>query len=690
MSTSAPMMTGLLAGALALASAVALAEETAIDYTPPDPVTIRPSGDYAQVELKFSLPGERERDLVVWRYRGAMRDGVLPMDKGSAITAPGGELRLAEGHLQGGFNRTSGAGRSGRIRTYYEVSASVVDGVINGTFTRDQMGQVPLRREGTLSGRLIPEAELRADNAVNASADWPYFLGPIGRGMAGQPADGPSAAPADFALRWRGEAIDIGQGIGSINRFMRTLRGMHIRTASGSSSPVLAEGRVFVSYYRPCPDFPPIQNHRLRHITSETFSQTVAAFIKRAAENTDPMSDPVIKEITLETRPETLPLSVFEKHWMGADDVMLCLDAATGQTLWQTVLPARGWNLQHHKFGPFNMSPAVAEGRVFAIGMGTDLHAFDVADGRHLWSRRLGGAAGHSGCSGIRNSHRSATVIALPGVVVAPQGNWRGFDPATGRTLWESSLAAHHATLAVWRSADRHVLLGGTTRRGRGPGGIMALDAADGRELWQIQIEQPVEENRTAYVNSGGRGLGANGITVFNNHMLAHVVETDTRAAQESRPRRYFLVCWGLEADQATRRWRVEVPFPFNGGQVPVVMHDRFVAVGHRDRIRLYDLESGRLVNELQGRAPNNGGYMQAMGDLLLVRSDGTHGHVDVFFYRVTPSGEMVHLTEERAFRPRGGGTSSYHHPIHYPLADGRVFLRMADGIYCYDLRKAP
>ena len=37
---------------------------------------------------------------------------------------------------------------------------------------------------------------------------------------------------------------------------------------------------------------------------------------------------------------------------------------------------------------------------------------------------------------------------------------------------------------------------------------------------------------------------------------------------------------------------------------------------------------------------------------------------------------------------PIGGGTTSYHHPLTYPLIDGRMYVRQRDGGYCWDMRK--
>jgi outer membrane protein assembly factor BamB len=636
-----------------------------------DALTTRPSGAYAQVHLEFTPPaGKRVPELLSWTYRGALRDGVMLMDGYAAITQPGGELRLRDGRLTGRFERTHARGNQLHgypftIRSTYEVDAGVIENRIEGTAAigKDAVFKV--------IGRIIPEAELRAANAVSPTAAWPYFLGPIGGGMAGQAAKTPTTAPSDFILRWRGEVIDIGEGIGSVNRYMRTYpSSLNIRSVSGNTSPILAGGKIYVSYFLPAPQFPPVPG-----VGPENFTRTLGDFIEQAAKHKNPM----------QLTPETAPRAVLEKHWIGADDVMLCLDAATGQTLWRTVLPARGWNLQHHKAGPYNMSPAVADGRVFSIGMGSDLHAFDATDGRHLWSRQLGGPSidrARMDGQGIPNTHMSTTVIALPGVVVAPQGgSWRGFDPATGAERWKSALPAAHATLAVWRDGERHVLLGSNT------GGISAIDAADGKELWRAGLG--TAEGKVAMVFSAQKPLGPNGITVLGDQMLAYVVErnaSNTKSKGESGIS--LLMSWRLGREGARPLWRVAIPTVNDGEHVPVVMHGRWAVVGGLDRIQVRDLGTGALVAEKEGPAPNNGGYLQAMGDLLLVRVDGTHGHSAFHFYRVAADGVITPLTAAAAFTPLGGGTSSRHHPIYYPLGDGRLFLRMADGIYCYDTRQ--
>lgn len=58
-------------------------------------------------------------------------------------------------------------------------------------------------------------------------------------------------------------------------------------------------------------------------------------------------------------------------------------------------------------------------------------------------------------------------------------------------------------------------------------------------------------------------------------------------------------------------------------------------------------------------------------------------------FYKVGEDGSVRSLLGEDArVPPIGGTTTSYHHPIFYPMVDGRIFFRQENGVYCWDIRK--
>ena len=76
----------------------------------------------------------------------------------------------------------------------------------------------------------------------------------------------------------------------------------------------------------------------------------------------------------------------------GANEVMQALDAATGKTVWQTryaapvtVNPAA----KAHGPGP-KATPTFANGRLYTLGMGGIVTAFDAASGKQLWQKPAG------------------------------------------------------------------------------------------------------------------------------------------------------------------------------------------------------------------------------------------------------------------------------------------------------------
>ncbi|MCH8513919.1 MAG: PQQ-like beta-propeller repeat protein [Kiritimatiellae bacterium] len=611
--------------------------------------TSRPEGEFAQVRLEFHIPGASAA-YRQWTYLGTMRSGRMRIDHGIGLRSPGGELVLEDGHLQGRFQRVQGRlNPEGAVEVHVDALVDA-DGKIEGAA---RIGS----EEGSVNGRLTHETALRERNRIDPAQNWPMFLGPIQGGVSAR--SGPLADPSDFRLAWRNEEIDIGEGIGSITRFMHTWRHANgIRTSSGSSSPVLADGRIYLSYHVPSPH-PPTRRQTVFVAGARPYEQAVSAVAEEAGLSV-----------------EELPEHVLEKLWEATDDIVLCMDAETGQTLWKTRMPARGFNMQHHKDGPYNMSPAVADGRVFAVGMDGDLYALDAQTGEPLWTRKIGG----------NRSHHSAALAAVPGVVIAPMGNvWCGFSAENGEVLWQSAIPASSAAVNLWAHEDRFYLLSGSGNRliweGRGED-LVCLDVLTGEEAWRIELpDQPTA------VHSAGRGSGPGGISVFGDIMITYEVRTDGEDRGERRDNlRHAARAWRISPSGAAAIWHLETP-AHNGEHVPVIMHGKYVVLGAPALLKILSLETGALVSQHKGPGPGNGGYMQAMGDLLMVRPDGTHGHPHFHFYRVDPDGEIEHLTPQ-AWQPGvSGGTSSYHHPIYYPMADGRIFLRLADGIHAFDLR---
>ena len=75
---------------------------------------------------------------------------------------------------------------------------------------------------------------------------------------------------------------------------------------------------------------------------------------------------------------------------IAADEFLVCLDAATGRTLWRTRLPLRGLNYAIGSKSGGNMTPCAGDGKIFAIGSTLRIYGFDADTGEMLWENDLG------------------------------------------------------------------------------------------------------------------------------------------------------------------------------------------------------------------------------------------------------------------------------------------------------------
>jgi len=171
---------------------------------------------------------------------------------------------------------------------------------------------------------------------------------------------------------------------------------------------------------------------------------------------------------------------------------ILCLDEATGRTLWSKSWPADYRGLDYHN-GP-RITPTVDGDRVYALGAKGMLYCLRASDGKELWSsdfvRDFQAEIPGWGTSNAPIVHNNL-LIAL----TAGKGNAKvtAFDKLTGKPVWKALSAEdsepgysqpiliHNPTpqLIVWHA-----------------GAIDALDPATGKQLWshpfRVRMNTPI------------------------------------------------------------------------------------------------------------------------------------------------------------------------------------------------------
>lgn len=168
----------------------------------------------------------------------------------------------------------------------------------------------------------------------------------------------------------------------------------------------------------------------------------------------------------------------------GDDGTVLALDSGTGHMLWRAevgatlsagvgsdgrfaavvtrsgelvVLQAEKVLWRKELGVRVSSAPLVAGERVFVLAVDRSVHAFDVLDGRRLWTSKRPGDA-------LTLAHAGALLPFQDTLLVGQGPRLAGFDPLKGSVRWEVALATPRGTNEVERLAD---LVGPVARVGK-------------------------------------------------------------------------------------------------------------------------------------------------------------------------------------------------------------------------------
>ena len=143
-----------------------------------------------------------------------------------------------------------------------------------------------------------------------------------------------------------------------------------------------------------------------------------------------------------------------------AEDVVICLDIATGKTLWKCKSPGEATGRMA------SSTPCVADGRVYALGS-THLYAVDATSGKLIWSAPLPSRA------------PASSPMVVDGVLVINAGKLAAFDATNGKPLWTQPKAGGgNSSPVAWKSAGKTVVVC------NGRGVVAGVDLKTGEVLW--------------------------------------------------------------------------------------------------------------------------------------------------------------------------------------------------------------
>jgi outer membrane protein assembly factor BamB len=197
----------------------------------------------------------------------------------------------------------------------------------------------------------------------------------------------------------------------------------------------------------------------------------------------------------------------------GTDEVVHCLEPASGKPIWEAKYPAGrvvGGPAVGHP-GP-RSTPVAVGGRVCTLGVGGILSCFDAAKGTVLWRKQS--TNDYLGASTKSDSSMSP-IVAEECCIVHVGGGTNGaviaFELAKGEPRWKwDGDGPANSSPVVMTVGNKKQLIALAAKH------LVGVDLADGKLLWQVPFEAvqgnnttPVVDGSTVICTGQGKGLVA-------------------------------------------------------------------------------------------------------------------------------------------------------------------------------------
>jgi outer membrane protein assembly factor BamB len=335
---------------------------------------------------------------------------------------------------------------------------------------------------------------------------------------------------------------------------------------------------------------------------------------------------------------------LYTQEQFGEIERVVCLDAATGKTIW-----AHEDDVRHHDNesgeGP-RATPTFHEGRIFSLGGTGILNCLDAVTGKPVWTHDIKKDAG----VGVPHWGFSGSPLVDHGVVAVFAGGPHGkgvlaYQVDSGKLAWTGGDITHsYCSLQPARVAGVDQFLITTAE------GLTALDPSNGKTLWQYEwlidkemdrVTQPAQVSDTDFLIGSSFGKGTRRV----------------RAARDGDK-------WTAE-----QVWETTAVSPYYND---AVVHKGHLYGFNGIFLTCVDLKNGKLAWKERGYGAGQVLLLPDQDLLVVLAETG-----DVAIVEAKPEGRKE-LGRFKAFEGK-----TWNHPV---VAHGKLFIRNGEEAACYEL----
>jgi outer membrane protein assembly factor BamB len=420
----------------------------------------------------------------------------------------------------------------------------------------------------------------------------------------------------------------------------------------GWGSPSVANGKVFVfSHYQvpkkgvnlPPPKYPVLKDDERKKLPAAELEEYEKS--RQAEERTRRISS----------------------H--DAFEVVYCLDATNGKTLWKNEKPSVITDFFH------SGTPTVFNERLYVLGANSVARCIDAEGGKTIWETPLSAPD--------KREYFMSSFAVADGIAAILAGHLIGLDAEDGQLVWEgdaTTTQGTHSSPAVWHTqhGDRFIVnvAGQET---------ICVIPRDGRELWRVESQS----NLSTPVIAGDKL-----ITLGDS-------------------RKKGLRCFDMTDQGANLCWAYQRIA--DKGSSPLVM-DGFVYAQGEQRLACLDLETGAeaWTAMLETENPQYTSLVAADQKVFYASRDLTcfkansadydllysarfdrnrqMGTEDLFRRRIDAELQATNSSTPADVEKKLQEQTTGHGPLDCAspaISQGRLYIRLKNGIACYDLRSA-
>lgn len=340
---------------------------------------------------------------------------------------------------------------------------------------------------------------------------------------------------------------------------------------------------------------------------------------------------------------------------------VVCLDAATGKTLWENRWEVFLSDVPDTRVGWSSVVGDPATGDIYAQGACNYFQKIDGRTGKTIWVRSLNEEFGFLDTYGGRTNfpivHGDLVIVSAVvvgwGEMARPTHRFIAFDKRNGQPVWFNGTRPHPYD-TTFSSPVATVIEGQPAIVfGSGDGGFHAFQPQTGKHIWTYNVSRR-GVNLTPLVIDGGR-------TVIGGHAEENIDSTEMGAL--------FAIDATQKGDitQKGEKWRVRRRYI--GRSAPLFIDGRIYAVEGRGNLLIVDPESGKLLGQQKLGTVMFSSPLYADGKIYAFPENGP-------WYILQPEGDGVKILHR--LRPRDGEMLAS--PI---VSHGRLYFMTTEALYC-------